>query len=170
MDLCSRLIMNVSVSSKLLLKTQNPTEGDKINMVVSTIHHPMYLISELIIEVGGVELCKHLFIPVILETHDIGELKAVTDLDHLVNILHLSYLGLPRTKDSSGIEVGMKLIPKHVVDAQILAHYIGIYLFRLFDQLPTLGIVDDWMLTRVIWYSHKHLPINLSNVGSFKLS
>ena len=80
----------------------------------------MYLISGLIIEVGGVELCKYLFIPVILETHDIGELKAVTDLDHLVklrlllflylipvNILHLPYLGLPGTKDSSGIEVGI---------------------------------------------------------------
>ena len=131
----------------------------------------MYLISGLIIEVGGMELCKYLFILVILETHDIGELKAVTDLDHLVklrlllflylipiNILHLPYLGLPRTKDSSGIEVGMKLIPKPIVDAQILAHCIGIYLSRLFDQLPTLGIVDDWMLTRVIWYSHKHLP------------
>jgi len=58
MDLCSGLIMNVSVSSKLLLRTQNPTEGDKINMVVSTIHHPMYLISGLIIEVGGVELVQ----------------------------------------------------------------------------------------------------------------
>ena len=130
MDLCSGLIMNVSVSPMLFPKTHNPTEGDKINMVVSTIHHPMYLISELIIEVGGVELCKHLFIPVILETHDIGELKAVTDLDHLVklrlrlflylipvNILHLPYLGLPRTNDSSGIQVGMKLIPRPIVDA-----------------------------------------------------
>ena len=79
----------------------------------------MYLISGLIIEVGGVELCKYLFITVILETHDIGELKAVTDLDHLVklrllflylipvNILHLPYLGLPCMKDSSGIEVGI---------------------------------------------------------------
>ena len=80
----------------------------------------MYLISGLIIEVGGVELCKYLFILVILETYDIGELKAVTDLDHLVklrlllflylilvNILHLPYLGLPHTKDSSGIEVGI---------------------------------------------------------------
>jgi len=94
MDLCSRLIMNVSVSSKLLLKTQNPTEGDKINMVVSTIHHPMYLISGLIIEVGGVELCKYLFILVILETHDIGELKAVTDLDHLVKLRLLLFLYL----------------------------------------------------------------------------
>ena len=115
MDLCSRLIMNVSVSLKLLPKTQNPTEGDKINMVVLTIHHPMYLISGLIIEVGGMELCKYLFILVILETHDIGELKAVIDLDHFVklrlliflhltpvNILHLPYLGLPRTNDSSG--------------------------------------------------------------------
>ena len=63
----------------------------------------------------------------------------------------------------------MKLIPKPVVDAQILAHCIGIYLSRLFDQLPTLGIVDDRMLMRVIWYFHKHLPINLSNVGSIKL-
>ena len=94
MDLCSRLIMNVSVSSKLLLKTQNPTEGDKINTVVSTIHHPMYLISGLIIEVGGVELCKYLFILVILEIHDIGELKAVTDLDHLVKLRLLLFLYL----------------------------------------------------------------------------
>ena len=46
----------------------------------------MYLISGLIIEVGGVELCKYLFIPVILETYDIGELKAVTDLDHLIKL------------------------------------------------------------------------------------
>ena len=63
----------------------------------------------------------------------------------------------------------MKLIPKPVVDAQILAHCIGIYLSRLFDQLPTLGIVNDWMLMRVIWYSHKHHPINLSDVGSIEL-
>jgi Asp-tRNA(Asn)/Glu-tRNA(Gln) amidotransferase A subunit family amidase len=102
------------------------------------------------------ELCKYLFILVILETHYIRELKAGTDLDHLVklrlllflylipvNILHLPYLGLPHTKDGSDIEVGMKLIPKPVVDAQILAHCIGIYLSRLFDQLPTLGIVND---------------------------
>ena len=51
MDLCSGLIMNVSVSPMLFPKTQNLTEGDKINMVVSTIRHPMYLISGLIIEV-----------------------------------------------------------------------------------------------------------------------
>jgi hypothetical protein len=77
-----------------------------------------------------VELCKYLIIPLVLESHDVGELKAVTDLDHLVklrfllvlylipvNILHLPYLDLSRTKNGSGIKVGMKLIPKPVVNA-----------------------------------------------------
>jgi hypothetical protein len=63
----------------------------------------------------------------------------------------------------------MKLIPKPVVDAQILPHCIRIYLSCLFNQLLTFGIVDDRMLTRVIWSSHKHLPIKLSNVGSVEL-
>jgi hypothetical protein len=76
------------------------------------------------------KLSKYLLIPMVLESHDVGELKAVTDLDHLVklrpllvlhlipiNVLHLPYLGLPRTKNNSGIEVRMKLIPKPIVDA-----------------------------------------------------
>jgi hypothetical protein len=40
-----------SLSLMLFPKTQNPTESDKVNMVVSTIHHPMYLITGLILEV-----------------------------------------------------------------------------------------------------------------------
>jgi hypothetical protein len=117
----------------LLSKTQNPTEGGEVNSIVSAIRHPMYIIYGLIIEVDAVELCKYLLILVILEPHDVGELKVVTDPDDLVklrlllvlqlilvNILHLPYLGLPHTKNSSGIEVGMKLIPKPIVDVQSL--------------------------------------------------
>jgi hypothetical protein len=76
----------------------------------------MYLISGLIIEICGMELHKYLLILVILESHDVVELKAVTNLDHLVklrlllvlyliavNVLHLPYLGLPRTNNSGGI-------------------------------------------------------------------
>jgi hypothetical protein len=62
MDLCSGLIMNVSVGPMLFPKTQNLTESDKVNTVVLAIRHPMYLISGLIIEVSGVELCKYLLI------------------------------------------------------------------------------------------------------------
>jgi hypothetical protein len=32
------------------------------------------------------ELCKYLLILVILESLDVGELKAITDLDHLVKL------------------------------------------------------------------------------------
>jgi hypothetical protein len=39
------------LSPMLFPKTQNLSESDKVNMVVSTIHHPMYLITGLIIEV-----------------------------------------------------------------------------------------------------------------------
>jgi hypothetical protein len=40
----------------------------------------------------------------------------------------------------------MKLIPKPIVDAQILAHCIGIDPSCLFYQLSALGIISDCML------------------------
>ena len=39
-------------------------------------------------------MCKYLFIPVILETHDIREHKAVTNLDHFVKLRLLIFLYL----------------------------------------------------------------------------
>ena len=71
MDLSSRLIMNVNVTSVLLPKAKNPAESDKVNSVVPTISHPVNLIRGLVIEVCGMKLCKDLLILVILETHDV---------------------------------------------------------------------------------------------------
>ena len=65
------LIMNVSVTSVLLLKAKNPAESDKVDLVVPTISHLVNLIRALVIEVCGMKLCKDLLIPVILETHDV---------------------------------------------------------------------------------------------------
>jgi hypothetical protein len=69
-DLSSRLIMNIGVPS-VLSKTKNPAESGEINMVVSTICHPVNLISCLIIEKCSMKLRENLLIPVILESHDV---------------------------------------------------------------------------------------------------
>jgi hypothetical protein len=66
-----------------------------------------------------------------------------------MNIVHLDDLGLLGCKNGSGRKVGMKLILESVINAQILAHCIGIYLPWLFHQLSTLGIINDSMLARV---------------------
>jgi hypothetical protein len=71
MDLSLELIMNIGVPSVLLPKTKNPTESDKINMVASTIRHPVNLISCPIIEKCSMKLRENLLIPVILESHDV---------------------------------------------------------------------------------------------------
>jgi hypothetical protein len=55
----------------------------------------------------------------------------------------------------------MKLIPKPVVDAQILAHCIGIDPVCLFYQLPALGIISDRLLTGINWRSHQHFIIKV---------
>jgi hypothetical protein len=39
-----------------LIKAKNPAEGDEVNMVVSTLRHPLYLIGVILVEVGGMEL------------------------------------------------------------------------------------------------------------------
>jgi hypothetical protein len=64
----------------------------------------------------------------------------------------------------------MKLIPKPTVDAQILAHCIGIDLSCLFYQLSTLGIINDCMLAGINKRSHQHLTIKVSDVAVVKLS
>ena len=71
MDLSSRLIMNVSVTSVLLLKAKNSAKSDKVDSVVPTISHSVNLIRGWVIEVCGMKLCKDLLILVILETHDV---------------------------------------------------------------------------------------------------
>jgi hypothetical protein len=64
----------------------------------------------------------------------------------------------------------MKLIPKPIVDARILAHYIGIDPSCLFYQLLALGIISDCMLAGINWMSHQHLTIKVSDVAVVKLS
>ena len=71
MDLSSRLIMNLNVTSVLLSKVKNPAESDKVDSVVPTISHPVNHIRGLVIEISDMKLCKDLLIPVILETHDV---------------------------------------------------------------------------------------------------
>jgi hypothetical protein len=99
MDLCSGLIMNVRIGPMLLSKTKDPTEGDVVNSIMSAIRHPMYIICGLIIKVGGVELCKYLLVPVILETYDIRVLKPVTDPNHLIKLRLLLLLYLIPVND-----------------------------------------------------------------------
>jgi hypothetical protein len=63
--------MYVCIASVLLPKAKNLTECDKVNTVVSVIHHPVNLMRGLVIEICGMKLCKNLLIPVILEAHDV---------------------------------------------------------------------------------------------------
>jgi hypothetical protein len=67
-------------------------------------------------------------------------------------------------------QVGMKLIPKPIVDAQILAHCIGIDPSCLFCQLLARGIISDSMLAGINWRSHQHLTIKVSDVAAVNLS
>ena len=66
-------------------------------------------------------------------------MEPITNLDYLVklrlllllhlipiNVLHLDDLGFLGCKNGCGIKVGMKLIPESIINAQILAHCIGI--------------------------------------------
>ena len=48
--------MNIGEPTVLLIKAKDVVEGHKINMIVSTFYHPMYLISVSLVEVGGMEL------------------------------------------------------------------------------------------------------------------
>jgi hypothetical protein len=64
----------------------------------------------------------------------------------------------------------MKLIPEPVVNAQILAHCIGIDPSCLFYQLLALGIISDCMLVGVNRRSHQHLTLKISDVAAIKLS
>ena len=70
MDLSSRLIMNVIVTSVLPPKAKNLAESDKVDSVVLTISYPVNLIRGLVIAICGMKLYKD-FIPVILKTHDV---------------------------------------------------------------------------------------------------
>jgi hypothetical protein len=49
-------IMNPTVSPMDVPKTKNATEGDKVNAIMSTISHPMNLISISVLEICGMEL------------------------------------------------------------------------------------------------------------------
>jgi hypothetical protein len=55
----------------LLSKAQNPMERSVVNMVVSTVYHPVDIICGLIIEECSMKLSKYLLILVILESHDV---------------------------------------------------------------------------------------------------
>jgi hypothetical protein len=70
-DLCSRLIMNKGIGPVLLSKTQNLTKGSVVNMIVSTVYHPVDIISGLVIEICCMKLSKHLLIPVVLKSLDV---------------------------------------------------------------------------------------------------
>jgi hypothetical protein len=74
-------IMNLTKSPVDVHKTKNATEGDKVNAIMSTISHPMNLISIPVLEICDMELGQDLSIPIIPETHDICQLKAITGLD-----------------------------------------------------------------------------------------
>ena len=93
----------------------------------------MNLISEDVIEISGMKLSEYLHILVVSEGHQVRKPKVITILGYLVklrvmlrlhlllvNILHLADLGLLGVEEHGGIEVGMKLIPKPVVNSQIL--------------------------------------------------
>jgi hypothetical protein len=64
----------------------------------------------------------------------------------------------------------LELIPKPIVNPQILPHNIGIFTSRLLDCLPTLGIISDWMWSAVIGRNHGHLTHIISHVAAVKLS
>jgi hypothetical protein len=64
----------------------------------------------------------------------------------------------------------MKLILKSIVDAQILAHCIGIDPSCLFYQLLALGIISDYMLASINWRYHQHLTIKVSDVAVVNIS
>jgi hypothetical protein len=65
------LIMDMRIGLMLLSKAKDPTECSVINIVVSTVYHPVDIISELVIEICSIKLSNHLLIPVILESHDV---------------------------------------------------------------------------------------------------
>jgi len=59
----------------LLIKAKNLAEGNKVNMIVSILGHLMYLICVMAVEVGGMKLGKHLYVPVVPESHDVSQSK-----------------------------------------------------------------------------------------------
>jgi hypothetical protein len=107
---------------------------------VSILYHQVNLIGSNVKVEGVVKLSKHLHILVIPECHQVREAKLVTSGDDLiklwvmlclqllpVNILYLHNIGLLKVENHKGIEVGMKLIPKHVINPLVLGHNIGIF-------------------------------------------
>lgn len=96
----------------LLIKAKNLTEGNKVNSIVSTLSHPMYLISVILVEIGGMELRWNLYVLVVPKGHDASQSKVLTCLDCPievriilcsqllpVNVLHLHNLGLLAVED-----------------------------------------------------------------------
>jgi hypothetical protein len=106
-----------------------------------------------------------------LERHDGCKLKSVTDPDNnvefrlflllqviKVNILHLANLDLPSSEYGCGIKVGMKNIPKHVVNSHHLPSGIGIHFPGLLGAFPTLRVINHWMSHCVLGSSQlKHI-------------
>jgi hypothetical protein len=74
------------IGPMLLSKAKDLTEGSVVNMVVSTICHPVDIIYGLIIEICSMKLSKHLLILVLLESHDVWQLKSITYLDDFVKL------------------------------------------------------------------------------------
>jgi hypothetical protein len=108
-----------------------------------------------------------------LEGHDGCKFKSVIDPDSSVefrlflllqvikvNILHLANLALPSSEYGYGIEVGMKNIPKPVVNSHHLPSGIGVHFLGLLGAFPTLGVINHWMSHCVLRSSPlKHITI-----------
>ena len=98
------------------------------------------------------------------------ELRIILFFDlFLVNILYLRYFLLPRVKDHRGIEVGMKFIPKSIVNHQVLWLLIWVVLTCFFHQLLLSHVIDHGMSMCISWTSHDYLLWIISDVASIKL-
>jgi hypothetical protein len=72
------------IGPMLLSKAKDLSKDSVVNMVVSTLYHPVDIICGLIIKVCSMKLSKHLLILVILEFHDVWQLKSITYLDDFI--------------------------------------------------------------------------------------
>jgi hypothetical protein len=110
-------------------------------------------------------------VKVVTSHHHLIEITLLLLLNLIpINILHLHNLALLSTQDGSSIDVGLELIPKPIVNPQILPHNIGIFTSRLLDCLPTLGIISDWMWSAINGRNHGHLTHIIFHVADVKLS
>jgi hypothetical protein len=107
-------------------------------------------------------------------------MKAITGLDCSsklipffqlieVNELHLTYLAPWLGQDGNGIEVGMKDIPKPIVNAQKLVSSIRINLSSFTCPFPTLSIVNSRVSNAVLWSFEDELIIIVPHIAVIKL-